>query len=71
MRLLAITIVSMATVANATCHNSSTPFKMPLCNGIKIEDATVDTLQRWMILGNLTSQDLVKCYIARIEQTNG
>lgn len=43
---------------------------MPLCKGIDIEDATIGTLQRWMTLGNLTSQDLVSCYVARIEQTN-
>lgn len=43
---------------------------MPLCEGIDIEDATVDSLQRWMILGNLTSKALVECYIARINQTN-
>ncbi|KAH8888545.1 amidase signature enzyme, partial [Thozetella sp. PMI_491] len=36
-----------------------------LCNGINIEDATVQTLQRWMTMGNLSSQDLVTCYIAR------
>lgn len=71
MHLLATAILSVAAVASATCHNASSPFEMPLCNGLKIEDATVDTLQRWMILGKLTSQDLVRCYIARIEQTNG
>lgn len=45
-------------------------FPMPLCNGIKIEDATIEELQRWMTLGQLSSQDLVSCYVARIEQTN-
>ena len=71
MRLLSLTVVSAAVVASASCHNSSSPFPMPLCNGVKIEDETVEALQRWMILGNLTSQDLVKCYLERIEQTNG
>ncbi|KAF7562834.1 hypothetical protein G7046_g1293 [Stylonectria norvegica] len=46
-------------------------FPMPLCNGIDIEDATIGDLQRWMILERLSSQDLVNCYLARIEQTNG
>ncbi|KAJ4296860.1 hypothetical protein N0V90_006908 [Kalmusia sp. IMI 367209] len=46
------------------------PFSMPLCNGVKIEDATIDELQRFMILEELSSQDLVSCYLARIEQTN-
>lgn len=43
---------------------------VPLCNGIDIEDATIETLQQYMVAGNLTSVDLVNCYIARIEQTN-
>ena len=43
---------------------------VPLCNGINIEDATIGTLQEYMIDGKLTSVDLVKCYLARIEQTN-
>lgn len=43
---------------------------MPLCNGVNIEDASIDTLQHWMVNGKLTSQDLVKCYLARIEITN-
>jgi amidase len=49
---------------------SQSTFEMPLCNGIDIEDATITDLQRWMILRHLTAQDLVACYIARIEQTN-
>ncbi|KPM39198.1 hypothetical protein AK830_g7333 [Neonectria ditissima] len=50
---------------------SRSPFAMPLCNGIKIEDATINELQRWMILKHLSSEDLVSCYIDRIKQTNG
>lgn len=48
----------------------ATPFPMPWCNGVSIEDATIDELQRWMTLGKLTSEQLVECYLARIEQTN-
>ncbi|KEY64414.1 hypothetical protein S7711_08472 [Stachybotrys chartarum IBT 7711] len=51
----------------ANCHG---PFPMPLCKDIKIEDTSIDTLQQWMTSGELTSQDLVECYLARIEQTN-
>lgn len=57
--------------ASCTGRGSDSPFPMPLCNGVDIEDATINTLQQWMILGKLTSQDLVQCYLARIEQTNG
>ncbi|KAK5081250.1 hypothetical protein LTR05_008044 [Lithohypha guttulata] len=46
------------------------PFPLPLCNGVDITDATIDSLQAWMSQGKLTSQALVRCYLARIEQTN-
>lgn len=55
---------------NNFTSTSDSSFLMPLCNGIDIEDATVDDLQRWMTLGQLSSQDLVSCYLARIDQTN-
>lgn len=45
-------------------------FSMPLCNGVNIEDATVQSLQRSLTLGHLSSYDLVQCYLARIDQTN-
>ncbi|KAK2044727.1 amidase signature enzyme, partial [Colletotrichum somersetense] len=43
---------------------------VPLCKGVNIEDASIVTLQGWMSDGHLTSQDLVECYLARIEKTN-
>jgi amidase len=43
---------------------------VPKCNGVDIEDATIVELQKWLTQGKLSSQDLVKCYLARIEQTN-
>ncbi|KAK1950836.1 amidase signature enzyme, partial [Colletotrichum sublineola] len=43
---------------------------VPLCKGLKIEDASIVTLQGWMSDGHLTSQDLVGCYLSRIEKTN-
>ncbi|CAG9982978.1 unnamed protein product [Clonostachys byssicola] len=46
------------------------PFPMSLCNGVNIEDATVKELQHLMSIGQLSSQDLVECYIKRINQTN-
>ena len=35
-----------------------------------IEDATIEKLQELMTDGHLTSQDLVQCYLDRIDQTN-
>ncbi|KAH8896637.1 amidase signature enzyme [Thozetella sp. PMI_491] len=61
----------MVAVATASCNTTARPFSMPLCNGVQIEGATIGNLQQWMVKGALTSQDLVKCYIARIQQTNG
>lgn len=55
---------------NDSTSTSDGPLLMPLCNGIDIEDATVGDLQRWMTLGQLSSQDIVSCYLARIDQTN-
>ncbi|KAL4899237.1 amidase signature domain-containing protein [Aspergillus multicolor] len=46
------------------------PFPMPPCNGIVIEDAPIRTIQQYMVDGKLTSQDLVNCYLDRIDQTN-
>lgn len=43
---------------------------MPLCKGHKIEDATIDELQEFMTTGNLTTVQLVTCYIQRYYQTN-
>lgn len=43
---------------------------MPLCKGYKIEDATIDDLQGFMANGNLTSVQLVTCYMQRYYQTD-
>ncbi|KAI7231812.1 amidase family protein [Hortaea werneckii] len=45
-------------------------FPMPPCNGTIIEDATIDQLQRYQGDGSLTVQQLAKCYLQRIDQTN-
>ncbi|KAK4540018.1 hypothetical protein LTR36_009834 [Oleoguttula mirabilis] len=44
-------------------------FAMPTCNGVTIEDATIDELQSYMASGNLTSEQLVTCYMQRNFQT--
>ena len=46
-------------------------FQMQLCNGLKLEEATIDDLQRWMSLGELSARSLVECYLDRITQTDG
>lgn len=50
--------------------DSSHLFPMPLCQGIDIDEATIDTLQGHLSTGALTSQQLALCYLQRIWQTN-
>lgn len=45
-------------------------FPMPQCNGIAIEEATVDQLQHAMSIKRLTSVQLALCYLQRIYQTD-
>ena len=44
-------------------------FAMPLCQGVKIEDASIDELQGLLADGTLSSVDLVNCYTERSRQT--
>jgi amidase len=44
-------------------------FPMALCNGFKLEEATIDQMQEAMKQGKLTSQQLVICYLQRNYQT--
>jgi len=44
-------------------------FAMPLCNGVKLEEATIDRLQGYISKGNLTSAQIVTCYMQRAYQT--
>ncbi|KAK0953952.1 hypothetical protein LTR91_023569 [Friedmanniomyces endolithicus] len=44
-------------------------FAMPLCNGVKIEEATTEELQTYLADGSLTSVQLVTCYTQRSFQT--
>lgn len=45
-------------------------FPMPDCHGLRLEEVTIDKLQAAMIHGRLRALQLVRCYLARIAQTN-
>ena len=45
-------------------------FPMPECNGVTLEEATVDRLQVAMNKGQLTSVKIALCYLQRIYQTD-
>ena len=45
-------------------------FPMPACQGVTLEEATIDQLQEYMGSGSLTAVDLVNCYFARYTQVN-
>jgi amidase len=49
---------------------TSGQFPMPLCHGFKLEEATIDQLQKAMKDGVLTSAKIVRCYLERIHQTD-
>lgn len=59
----------ISTRATAALANPD-PFPMPECNGVKLEEATIDQMQEWMSTGVMTSVDLVMCYWRRIQQTD-
>jgi hypothetical protein len=44
-------------------------FPMPLCGDFKLEEATIDDIQKALHRGALTSQELVLCYLQRTYQT--
>ncbi|TVY88851.1 putative amidase, partial [Lachnellula willkommii] len=46
-------------------------FPMQLCHGFKLEEASIDQLQRAMSNGTLTSVQIVLCYMRRVYQTDG
>ena len=48
---------------------SSQLFAMPLCYGFKLEEASIDDLQKAMSNGSLTSVQIVTCYMQRAFQT--
>lgn len=45
-------------------------FPMRLCNGFKLEEASIDDIQEQLAGGNLTSVELLQCYLERIYQTD-
>lgn len=45
-------------------------FPMPQCHGFTLEEATIDQMQRALSWGQLSSQQLVTCYLQRIYQTD-
>ena len=52
-------------------RNVENLFPMPDCNGVVLEEATVDSLQDAMNKGHLTSTTIAMCYLQRVYQTNG
>lgn len=49
---------------------SSSLFPMFPCGSFHLEEATIDDMQRAMQDGTLTSVQLVKCYMLRIQQVD-
>ena len=45
-------------------------FPMPKCNGVTLEEATIDQVQDAMNAGLLTTSQIVLCYVQRIYQTD-
>lgn len=45
-------------------------FPMPACDGIVLEEATIDQLQEAMSTGRLTAVQIAICYLQRIYQTD-
>ena len=45
-------------------------FPMESCNGVILEEATIDDLQDAMAKGQLTSTQITMCYLQRIYQTD-
>ena len=45
-------------------------FPMLLCNGFKLEEATIDHLQEAMSNGTLTTVQIALCYLQRFYQTD-
>ncbi|KAK7961904.1 amidase family protein [Apiospora aurea] len=70
MRLLSAGIAGFAAFAGASSATSGDVLPMPKFKGVEIQNLPIDSLQKLMTEGGLTSRDLVECYLARIEQTN-
>ncbi|KAL8837927.1 MAG: hypothetical protein Q9176_005403 [Flavoplaca citrina] len=55
-------------LGNITVNAVATLNTMDLCNGVVIEEATIDQLQRYMAEGKLSSVQLTTCYLNRVFQ---
>lgn len=53
---------------NITINSVKSLNTLNLCNGVIIEEATIDDLQRYLSDGKLTSVQLTTCYIHRVFQ---
>jgi len=51
-------------------NDSANLFPMESCNGITLEEATIDQLQDYMSNGKLTASQLTICYLQRQYQTD-
>ncbi len=51
-------------------RDSADLFPMPDCNGVSLEETTIDEIQSAMAKGQLTSVNIVTCYLERVYQTN-
>jgi amidase len=45
-------------------------FPLPSCQGITLEEATIDQLSGYMSDGTLTSTQILRCYVKRIQQVD-
>ncbi|SCU89869.1 LADA_0F00210g1_1 [Lachancea dasiensis] len=66
---------SSTQVVNATTYyfpqlDTGELFPMAACKGLTLQDATIDQLQSYFSSGNLTSEDVVNCYLDRFFQIN-
>jgi amidase len=55
---------------NSSGTGSSALFPMRLCNGFRLEEASVDDIQAQLSSGKFTSVQLLQCYYDRIYQTD-
>lgn len=50
--------------------NTAALFPMPSCFGVTLEEATIDQLADYMGNGMLTSSQLLRCYLRRVQQVD-
>ena len=51
-------------------ENSTALFPMPACQGINLEEATIDQLSGYMSEGLITSTQILRCYLQRVHQVD-